>query len=435
MRLSIYSGRGRSDLAVQNDVLIEDILPSIMSLIGFDQVTIDESWDWVVSSPETGELPGMSTLHENRIDDGAILYLTEKSDAARPPIVYDLRPEFRPIDSLPRVWRGDDRTLSVNVIAALAFAVIVGAVIVRAPLTVSTWTALTAVGFAVALLGWLVRNQHGLPIAAAGTFAAAAGVGIGVDTRIHSSTVGWLTAAVTICFLATAATPFNRLFSSSIRGAVLYVGIVLAGAGLAIAAGASPRAIAAWSVVPLVFALSSADRIGLAFSGLVDLVRRADEGESPPRTECERATDRGLLALNVTVFGTSTLLTVAGCTLAASSYLSQVALAGVLAAVLLLRTRSFTFAYQVGAVFTAGLAVLFASVCGVARHLITDPTLAAFICIGSPFFVALGMAYRASSEVSRARAARTLSLLDTVFMLSVVPMVFYAQGVYTYFWP
>ena len=364
-RLTVLAPRQRVDVALPSDVPVAELVPMVLELVGEPGRGVAPR-PWRLSGIAGGPLPAAATLGELGVLDGELLRLGPALPVPAAPVFDD------PVDAVAAGaavtgGRGHRFEAAAVLAAAVATAVLLGA---GGPGSVPA--ALLASAGAVAAVTSAGRlAQRGQPGLARG---------VGLAGVVLAAAAGWATvpgppgpvplmaAAVAAGIAAAAAQLLLRVVAPTLVAAGV-VAIVGAGAAIVVQLGAAPVAAATGAAALAVVAAPVLPRAAIRLAGLPRPVVPADEteltGDDPPLPPAELAERadlaRGYLAGLV---GAAGVLSSAGALVAAAAGgWAGPAFAGVTAAVLLLRARSYAdaaparTALAIGVMTAVGLAV------------------------------------------------------------------------------
>lgn len=366
-RLTVHAPRQRVDVALPSDVPVAELVPMVLELVGEPGRGVAPR-PWRLSGIAGGPLPAAATLGELGVLDGELLRLGPALPVPAAPVFDD------PVDAVAAGAASGGRGHRFEAGAVLAVAV-AAAVLLGAGGPGSVPAALLAGAGAVAAVTGAGR------LAQAGEPGLAPGVGLaGV---VLAAAAGWavvpgpagpvplMAGAVAAGIAAAAAQLLLRVVAPALVAAG-GVAIVGAGAAIAVQLGATPVAAATGAAALAVVAGPVLPRAAIRLAGLPRPVVPADEteltGDDPPLPPAELAERadlaRGYLAGLV---GAAGVLSGAGALVAAAAGgWAGPAFAGVTAAVLLLRARSYAdaaparTALAIGLMTAVGLAVTLA---------------------------------------------------------------------------
>jgi type VII secretion integral membrane protein EccD len=364
-RLTVLAPRQRVDVALPSDVPVAELVPMVLELVGEPGRSVAPR-PWRLSGIAGGPLPAAATLGELGVLDGELLRLGPALPVPAAPVFDD------PVDAVAAGaavtgGRGHRFEAAAVLAVAVATAVLLGA---GGPGSVPA-ALLAGAGAVAAVTGAGRLAQRGEPGLARG---------VGLAGVVLAAASGWaavpgppgpvplMAAAVAAGIAAAAAQLLLRVVAPALVAAGV-VAVVGAGAAIVVQLGAAPVAVATGAAALAVVAAPVLPRAAIRLAGLPRPVVPADEteltGDDPPLPAAELAERadlaRGYLAGLV---GAAGVLSGAGALVAAAAGgWAGPAFAGVTAAVLLLRARSYAdaaparTALAVGSATAVGLAV------------------------------------------------------------------------------
>jgi ESX secretion system protein EccD len=428
-RLSVVADGRQLDASLPASRPVAEFLADLPRLLSLP-VTSPPT-QWALSAPQHGHIAPERSLDEVGVLDGDVLYLSPAAAAAESPTVDDVLTAVAATvgrDALP--WRGAYRDRVVAALAGALLGTLVGVLAADRRLG-AVLVALAAGMLALARplrtrgggwLGWLA-----VPAAGLGTLRLTGSAE--PDLRLAAAVATALLAGTLAAVTGVRRPVWRPVWTAT--GTASALAAVLTGL---LAAGADAAAVAAWSVPALVLAAGVLPQLAVSTSGLLGLVRRAEEaGESVRRRELTEAVRTGRATVNGVLAAVTGAAAVASLGLVSGGP-AQAVLGGVLGLVFLLRSRGFVEAYQVGCM----LAVPVVAVVGAALALpgwlrVGEPLPATLLRAGTvlaALLVVLGSGYARLSPVPAARLSRLYDRLDTLAILAVVPLVLVAQNVF-----
>ncbi len=430
-RLTVVGATRRATLVIPSDETLGSLVPRLVELLDERVAPVARPLTLLRSTGE--QLDPTATAAEQGVADGEVLRLLRLDEAPPPPEVSDVTDAVSDaLGSRAGLWDARAR-------------LVVGAVGVGALTLAAGTTALGAPGLAaVPAVAWLVCVLGGLGIALAGARAVAwtllgAAVGLAVPTAAGlealltssgpSGSVDPALAApvATLVWLALfLVAGLGRRSAPASLGAA--VGVVGAGAATLLAAtpmtaaeGAGVLATAAVVVVGLV------PWYAMSLSGLTGLDDQVIAGRLAQRSTVLTTVDRAYRTLTWSTFAVASTLGIALVGVAAGPAPWAPWLGVALVLVTALRTRAFPLATQVGALWAA---VLPGVVVGVTRQLHgSDGVLATAVLGGLAVVVAL-LVLVAPARHQRASLRRLGNVLETLAVVSLVPLLLGVFGVY-----
>ena len=431
-RLTVLAPRQRVDVALPSDVPVAELVPMVLELVGEPGRAVAPR-PWRLSGIVGGPLPAAATLGELGVLDGELLRLGPALPVPAAPVFDD------PVDAVAAGAAGGGRGHRFEVAAALTLAVAAAALLGAAGPGSAPAALLAGVAavVAVAAAGRLVQGEAG--------FAR----GVGLAGVVLAAAAGWaavpgppgpvplLAAAVGAGIAATAAQLLLRVVAPELVAAGV-IAIIGAAAVIGVQLGATPVAAATGVAALAVVAAPLLPRAAIRLAGLPRPVVPADEAELtgddpplPPAELAERADlARGYLAGLV---GAAAVLSGAGAVVAAAAGgWAGPTFAGVTAAVLLLRARSYADAAPARTALAVGLATavgLAATVAGPGA----PPSLVACAVL----LVGAGAAIAALDATARGTrpelspvVRRTVDLVEGVLVAVAVPLALAAMDLF-----
>lgn len=442
-RVTLLSPRRRVDVALPTDVPLAELVPLVLELIG-EPRRPHTPVPWRFAGPTGGPLPPGATLEGLGVVDGELLRIGPHAPAPTPPVFDD------PVDALAAT-AGPGGAVGARLRAAIAVgaAVLTAAVLALTPLvaaavaaatdsTTMVLTVLLAVtGTAVCLGQAGGRGAGPAPVTAAvcaAVFAAAGGwaavPGVPGSGQLLAAAAAAGTAAAIGQVLVRVVAP---ALVAIVGAAVVLVGVAVVRLWaevpvLSLAAGAGALALGVGPLLP---------RVALRLAGLPrpavpttaeelagDQLDQLSPAELAERADLARGFLAGLVA------GAAAVVAGAAVVVAAAGSWTGPVLAGVLVAVLGLRTRGYAdpaparaslLAALVGA---AGVAAVLAFGGGpVVRLVVAAATGAAALAA----VFAAGRAEPITSPVSR----RAVDLVEGALMAAAIPLALGVMGIYT----
>ncbi|MEU7872400.1 type VII secretion integral membrane protein EccD [Dactylosporangium sp. NPDC049140] len=424
------------DLAVPSAVPLARLLPMLLRQVG--QADTDAA-GWALSTAEADRLDPGTTLSEAGVAEGGLLVLHRASEHIAPP-VYDDVVELITEGGVLRPWGSRELRLACAVLVAVAMLGVFGALaaaggILPGALAGGVAALLLAVAWAMS------RAANDLPAATLAAALAVPGAALCAAELLGGDWGrGHLLIAGAAALLVAAVGPAVVGGGDHVFAAL---GIAALGAGLgaliAILADTRPAAAAA-AVAPLALAATTMlPALALRSARLPrqPLPRSAEDlAGVQGQLDLERATAqiaRARRLLSGLLAGCQAVVAGGALVLAADSSLWSRLLAGVLTLLALLRGRLFREREQVAAVaiavsatLLAGAAILVVRFAGHTALLtgVLAPVLAAVALLAA---VIGGLTGRRKSTP---RLARSLDVLETMMMLSVVPLALAVWDVY-----
>ncbi|MFD5318813.1 type VII secretion integral membrane protein EccD [Streptomyces sp. NPDC127098] len=439
VRIGLAGPSGRVDLAVPAAVPLAALLPTLLHHVGADPGPDGgvRHGGWAVHRGDGTRLDAAASLAEQGVAECDLLFLAHGDADATPPL-YDDVVEVVGEHGVRATWPA--RATRHGAAALVVLAVLTGcAALAGAPGAVPGWLALAT---ALLALGAGALASRGFDDVDAGTFAALLAVVPAVVGAVRLLGAGHDAAGLGAAHLLLACAVVAVL---GMLGPVLVGGgdgafAALVVAGPLAAVGAAIPVI--WSGVTPAEAASVAGPLALALTTLwptlalrvarlpaPQLASTAEELEGlPSQLAHERLTARVAAArrlLGGMVLGSHLVAGGATLWLFATTELWAGALGGVLTLLMLLRARLFRELGQVAtAAGTAFLAACGAAVCTVAdRWAQTGPLLGVVLpLVLTLALVAGGVGLAAGRRRANPRLVRALDVLETLLLLTVVPL-------------
>jgi hypothetical protein len=476
-RLTVLAPRQRVDVALPSDVPVAELVPMVLELVGEPGRAVAPR-PWRLSGIVGGPLPAAATLGELGVLDGELLRLGPAIPVPAAPVFDD------PVDAVAAGAAGGGRGHRFEVAAVLTLAV-AAAVLLGAAGPGSVPAALLAGAGAVAAVAGAGRlaqrgglearrlgqrgdagtgrpGQHGDAEAEWPGQRGGAGPGwsthrgepgfargVGLAGVVLAAAAGWaavpgppgpvpLLAAAVAAGIAAAATQLLLRVVAPTLVAAGVIAIVGAAAVIGVQLGAAPVAAATGVAALAVVAAPLLPRAAIRLAGLPRPVVPADEteltGDDPPLPPAELAERadlaRGYLAGLV---GAAAVLSAAGAVVAtAAGGWAGPAFAGVTAAVLLLRARSYADAAPARTALAVGLATAVGLAATVDRP---GAPLSLVAC--AVLLVGAGAAIAALDATARGMrpelspvVRRTVDLVEGVLVAAAVPLALAAMDLF-----
>jgi type VII secretion integral membrane protein EccD len=433
-RLTVQGPARRLDLCLPAAVPLAELLPEVLRSIGPGQGGASGDRGWVLRRTDGHCLPTDADLDQLGIRDGEVLYLVPV-DQDWPELDYDDVVEVIADGSrrATRGWEGSAAGYAASAVAALALALGL-AVLPGMP---GRSAGLTAAGLAVLLLsaGAIVAQAYGEPSAA---------VVLSGFALPYATAGGLLLARPTTTGLALAAGSASLLAASIVGGIAVPVCRYLFLAGMVAATfGALGAALCSWLPVPAAAALvlclatigcSSAaplavrlGRLPVPELGPPPIPGRSDR---PERATVYASAERAEEILAGLILGLAIVAITAAVVVAHAMSPTGLALVGLCGTTLLLRSRLF-FAVRPRAFLLLGGAGT-GSVLLMTAAWMSGPALrsalAAILVLAALITVVAPAWYR--RRPTGGYLGRAADLLDTLCMISVVPLAILAAGVF-----
>lgn len=433
VRLTVVSDDNQLDVSLPAQRPVVEYIDDVVGLLGPSASAAGSAW--TLSTPSLGPIDLEDTLADYQIFDGARLSLTKAPDAAPPPFVDDVLAEMqRTVDVRYATWIGAHRRKWI----AAAVAVVVGVCSVLVAVDGERWPVvgvLAALALA-ALGGGLAARRTAMGHVAWSALAPATlATWRAAEANSLAERVVFALAAIALVVAVVAG---GVLASRPIVAAAGGTAVVFAAVGLSFALGANPVAASVWALPVLVLGVIIAPRIALSSSGLLAQIRLSERMELAQREAVAAGLGRGRLIADAIVWATSVLGVPAVATIALSGVWQQGLAAVVFVVIWLLRSRNFTHVRHVAPMILAGAAGAAFLAAGLARWI--GASGGSYTGVVGVVAAALAVAFGCGAlpslgEVGAARARRVLDGVDLPLALVFVPVVFFAQGVYSLVWP
>jgi type VII secretion integral membrane protein EccD len=382
-RVSVHVDGGQADIALPADIPVGQLIPSLYDILSDSGAPLVRSLTQhpptCLCQPGRPPLDPAMTLSQLGIRDGSLLLLAPTAvDPVPVQVVYAA-------DAVEQVARPQQPSPERARLAALLVVIVMAAI----------------VGFVA------VPDGVGAPSLLLGAAAVAGAAAISARASQYGRTA--LMALSCLCTLATAAALAATLFD--IRGP---------GAGLAL-------------TVASVSILTMPGRLSVMLSGL----SRHVEGDLDPDSagvtgqvwaRAERAQD----VLTALVVGASfaAALGIAAATLTTDPGWPGFAAAGLIAAVLVLRSRSHAEPFKRAVLLGCGICCIAVLLVGLRLR---EPGLAVSICVVAAVLAAgaIWLGFDPPAAAGSAAVRRCLDLLDCVALVCVIPLACWSSGVFS----
>lgn len=433
MRLTVVADDNQLDVSLPSHRPVIEYIDDVIELLRPSGAAAGSGW--TLSMPSHGAIDLEDSLADHEVFDGALLHLTKSDESVSPPFVDDVLAEVRrDVDARFASWSGRPREKwsAVSAAAVLAVGSILVSTMGASPVVVAVLcaTAASAVGASSAM-----RRSPLVHIAWAATVPAGLAAWCATESNPLAQSVVFSLAAI---LAAGALAAQMASVSVSVRLAALIGAVLFAGAGAAFALGANPVAASVWTLPALVVAVIIAPRVALASSGLLTQIRLSERMELAERAAVLSGLGRGRIAADVLVWVSSVFVIPVVATIALNGVWEQGLAAAFLVVIWLLRSRNFTHVRHVAPMVTAAAVGATLLVAGIVRWApVSADGSAVVMGVGVVLIaVAAGLgALRPMDEVHGARLRRFLDGVDLPLAIAFVPVVFFAQGVYSLVWP
>lgn len=434
VRISLRAGAARVDLAVPGAIAVAELLPDLAAEVGVLDATTAHAGYRLVRSDGSSLHAGYGLAEQGVLDGDILLVAIGAQD--EPPRVYDDVVEAV-ADTVERAWRPWDATAArwTGLIAAAAL-LLVGAVALGLARDEGVPVLVGGAVAAVLLLAGGAALAHTRDEQLVGTvvawlaapYAAAAGLAAAEDEpvlRLPLAIAGGMVFAVgVIGMMALGRTRFAFLPSLAVGAAAAGCGGVLAAADDAEPGAAAAVVLVVAMLVGLLLPSFASATTGLRPPNPQTTAELLDEPEALPTDEVARRVGIGremLLALSATV----ALLVLVSTPMVVDLGWTGAALAGVAAAALMLRTRSFRTYGEVAIGVAGGVGTAIAVVISaMVLHPDWRPALAG---IGAGVGVLVLLAALRPGGVPL-RARRIADLAESGTVMALVPLLVLASG-------
>ena len=419
-RVTVAGAHARAEVVVPSDESLGSALPRLLDLLGETEGTVARPLTLV--TPDGEQLDIARTPTQLDLLDGTLLRL-ERLEAAPPsPVVIDVTDAAADAhDDRPDRWDARARALAAGI--GIASAVGGGALLL--PLSGEAAVVTQIAAFAALLAASAGLGLGGLRRVSAAVGAAAAGLAAVLAILAATLTSDLLLGAAVA--LAAAATTVLVAIGVARRAPGAALGAVFGTLLLVLLlAGVPDPAAAAITGVVAAFATGPLPWIALSAAGLTTLDAQAAAGERIGRGRAFSAIDDAYAALTWSVLAVASALAITGVALVLADALWPGLVALAIAVVGALRFRAFPLRTQGWALWAAVGAIALTA-------FLTQ--LAALGWIAPAVGVAVAAVIAAASIVSPRPAARARlrglgNILETLAVVSLLPLLLGALGVY-----
>lgn len=418
---------------------VAEVVDQVAAVLGLDP---SDETGWQFASVAAGPLAAHGKLSDYGVVDGDMLYIVPAaSEVAAPEIFSAIDVVADYVEDDRRMWTGSARHSVVVgyagmlvVVAAVAFAVTGGLV----------------AGACAAAMGAFILATYAAPEPARHLvwitpicFAASSAAVFHASPwpQVVLATVGGGLCGIAITTFVLSPARWAIVASSSIAGATAIAAVI------AIRLGVNATALAAWISPVLIIGLACAGRLSVAWSGLGGVVARTEEEspaasyeagrERPGRPEIVRRAVIATDLLDGIVWACCASAVGAVLVLAITGVWEQAAFGAYIGLAFLLRSRSFSEVRHVAPII--GVAVTSAFIVPVALIGQRIGESAPFITAAATMVIALllgviilFLGYFELPTVTGARLAQLWNVVDALVLLGLIPMLFWAQGIYQY---
>lgn len=436
VRVPVSGPQGSTDVCLPSDEPIGGMVVMLMHLTGASATDIADPGAWALSTLIDGPIDLTKTPAESQLLDGTKLYLTRTEEAAEPAFVDDVLHRLGTTSgSAFSVWRGIDRRRAVTILVAVALSAVSVLVSFTAQ-GVGSAVTLAVAGFAALGVGRMFVAREAAWVGWAAIAALAGACRLFASEYSDQSPALWWFVGAAVGVGAIGLLSLRVPHTVGIIGFALAIALSLV--GLSIEWGASLVAVSAWSLIPFLLVFAIAPKTALATSGIVAMVRRAEDGEPVHRDELRERLESTQQSTDVLVWVAAVLSALACVVLTVTGVWIQGVLSLLVAATLALNSRAFTHTRHVAPM--VGAAIISASAGTLALPGWLGMEGGAAQVAGLAAVAALLLAIVAFNsveldDVSAVRLTRVLNAVDYPIVLGTFPMIFAAQGVYQLFWP
>lgn len=438
-RITVVGPEDRAaDVSVPLGRPAAEIVDQVSAVLDLDPIA-EEGWQ--LAALETGVVPAHAVLREIGTVDGDVLHIVAATEGVAAPEIFSAVDVIsHHIDGERQMWNSPARHVAVVgyagllvVVAAIAFAVTGGFVAAAGAAALALFMLATyAAPEPARNLVWIapicaaaalaaVFHSQGWPILATGTVGGAL-TGIAIVTFVLAP-ARW---AIVACTGLT--------------------GITAVICAAAISLGINATALSAWSAPVLLILLTYAGRLSVGWSGLGAVVAAGEEQSPssedrlPARPTKAQIIRRTVIATDLVdgiVWATCGAAITAVVVLAVTGTWEQSVFAAYVGLAFLLRSRSFSEVRHVAPIigvavtgaFVVPVALITSRIGDSAPFLSAIATMVIALLLG---VVVLFFGFYELPPVSAARVAKVWNVLDTLVLLGLLPMLFWAQGIYEY---
>ncbi|RZS90375.1 type VII secretion integral membrane protein EccD [Motilibacter rhizosphaerae] len=454
-RVTVVAPHTRVDLALPHAATVAELLVPLLRVTGEDlsSPALPDA-PWTLSRFGAPALDPGRSIESHGVRDGEVLYLAPAPQAAPPPVFDDVVDAVATASGDPhRRWSSlSTRTAGLLcALAALLAGALVGVLAVGhgSPSTataVSTTAACGGAALVLLVLAALVARAYadtlGAAVASSGAVAYAAATGVCAVVLAGSAATGReaLAAGGGLALLAVVLglLAVGDFAAAHLGAALAALGAAAAGAG-AVASGSRPEDVAA-VVAPVALALQAVlPALALRLARLplprlpADLTGQARDDEALAGVDALVRSRLAAEVLSALLLGSAAVTAAAGAVLALDGGTAARWLAGVLAAALLLRTRTHPARLERAGLLVAGL-VPAAALVGVLVAGASGPVraAAALPALGVVGLVVLLATLGGTGREPSPYWWRLLDLLEVVALVAVVPVALAVPGTYGY---
>lgn len=424
-RVTVIGARRQAELVLPDDQPVGVLLPEILDLL--DEPT--GGGRLVLSTLVGHRVDTTLSLDEQDVGHGAMLRLDAIDDAPQPPTVVDLTEAVSDaVEHSRHRWGAVHARSAVAVLGALIGAICSHALLAAygTPGEVDGMLLACLTAGALVLLvgaGALARSER--MAAALAAAAAAVGAALPVGAAVGVPVAGPVAGAVLFWLAVAAISGVGRRRRGALVGAAVGIALIAAAVGT-IVSGADVSRVAAVVGVVAAVTVGFLPAVSLVVGGVATWDDKAIAGGVLPRSGVEPAIDQAFAALGWLVVAVSVPALVAALVLVDGPSPWGWGLAAAIVVVFALRSRLFPLGHQ-------RLVLLAVAALPAARWLATttllEPPMVALIAGILLVAVVLGATAR-PSDVVRARLRRFSGVVELVAILTAVPLLLGALGVF-----
>lgn len=421
-RVTLVAPRRRVDVVLPSETPLGVLLPEITRLLGYRPSEPPRSYRISLFNGQV--LPLEQNLRGAQVPDGALVRVDPVHEAPMSAVVHDVT-EAVADDLSQRRGRwgpGPRRWVSTGVIVAGAlWAALLVTSAVPAVVLLAVGALSLVTGTVIALAGPQVT---GTSISLGGAAVTAVGIPL-VTEDLTSRSVAW---AALIGLTVAAVCAANNRLRAGITGAVTVFGL-LAGWVLCGLLLKPVEQIASVLILGSTVMIGVLPRVALATSGLTRLDDQQRENKQVSRASVHAAVDSAHRGLALAAVAAAASTAAAGWLLAHSPNAWAMALAGLAALNLVLRTRAHPLTVEVVGLLAATAVIII----GLVQHWVHSVpadwwagVLVALVGVGLGLIT---LSYQPSDQV-RARLRRVADRVEGITVVAMVPVAIGASGIY-----
>lgn len=432
-RVTVVCGSAGMDLLLPAQLPVADLLPTVLRLLAPRGERGVGARSWSLAPPGADALDSAATLDAGGIRDGDLLLLLAAAVQPPAPVVVDVR-------SAVEAWADADEWTARRaagflawVVAVIALALVPLATITVSPAALLPVTLLVSAGLASVAVA--VRTAApGVSIAAVTVLGVCCGVAVGATS--HGA--GWLPGCVVAAGFAAAAVPTFLLRPWQPGAVAVAVAFAVPAVGAALvaatAAGGLPILAAVRGIgLAAVCAIGAVPRSAVAMGGLLGMDERHRRGPPLRPRDVDQAAGRAERVTSGLLAGLGGTVACAAAVLSLSTSPWDTALAGLLGATVLARSRIASRGRHVLILWVTSLASLgIACAVLVTRMPFVAPVLlSALLVLGAAVVMATAARHGWTGAI-RARLSQAAGVADR--MLPAAALVVAAGGCGLYGW-